>query len=131
MNYLPPFSVLKSSVRLLSVKGQLKVDMSYDELLDLVKLFLRAVPFEEAWYRRAYPDVEEAIRAGAYRSARQHFVEHGYFEGRRPFPLEVDEAWYLRAYPDVGDSVAAGAVASAQDHFERHGYEEGRRPGEV
>lgn len=131
MKYLPPFSALKSSVRLLSVKGQLKVDMSYDELLDLIKLFLRTVPFEEAWYRRTYPDVEEAVRAGAYRSARQHFVEHGYFEGRRPFPLEVDEAWYLRTYPDVGESVSAGAVASAQDHFERHGYEEGRRPGEV
>lgn len=131
MKYLPPFAVLKGSVRLLSVKGQLKVDMTYDELLDLVKLFLRSMPFEEAWYRRTYPDVEEAIRAGAYRTGRQHFVEHGYFEGRRPFPMEVDEGWYLRAYPDVGESVQGGAVASALDHFERHGYEEGRRPGEV
>jgi len=131
MNYVPPFTVLKSSVRLLSVKGQLKVDMSYDELLDLLKRFLRAVPFDEAWYRRTYPDVEEAIRAGAYRSAKQHFVEHGYFEGRRPFALAVDEDWYLKTYPDVGESVKTGVVESALDHFERHGYEEGRVPGEV
>lgn len=129
MKYLPPFSVLKSSVRLMSVKGQLKVDMTYDELLALVKLFLRSASFEEEWYRRAYPDVEEAIRAGAYGSGWEHFVEHGYFEGRRPFPMQVDEDWYLRAYPDVGESVRAGLVGSALEHFERHGYEEGRRPG--
>ena len=131
MRHLPPFTVLKGAIRLLSVKGQLKVDMSYDELLDLIKTFLRAVPFEEGWYRAAYPDVEEAIRNGAYRSAQQHFVDHGYFEGRRPFPLAVDEAWYLKTYPDVGESVKSGLVESALDHFERHGYEEGRLPGDV
>jgi hypothetical protein len=130
MRYIPPFSVLKHGIRLVSLKGQLKVDMSYDELLELIKTFLRAVPFDEGWYRSTYPDVAEAVARGAYRSAREHFVEHGYFEGRLPFPLEVDEAWYLKAYPDVGSSVAEGAVSSALDHFVRHGYEEGRRPGE-
>ncbi len=131
MNYLPPFNVLKSSVRLLSVKGQLKVDMSYDELLDLVKSFLRAVPIDETWYRTTYPDVDEAIRNGAYRSARQHFVDHGYFEGRRPYELEVDEAWYMKTYPDIQESVKTGEVESALDHFVRHGYEEGRRPADL
>ncbi len=131
MTYLPPFAVLKGSVRLLSLKGQLKVDMTYDELLDLVKLFLRSLPFEEAWYRRTYPDVDEAIRAGTYRSGRHHFIEHGYFEGRRPFAMEVDEGWYLHTYPDVRESVQTGSVTSALEHFERHGYAEGRRPGDV
>ena len=131
MKYLPPFSALKRSVRLLSVKGQLKLDMNYDEFLDMVKLFLRAMPFDEAWYRRTYPDVAQAIHTGTYRDARQHFIESGYFEGRRPFPLEVDEAWYIAKNSDVAESVRNGTVASAQEHFEQHGYEEGRWPGEV
>lgn len=131
MRYVPPFSVLKHGVRLVSLKGQLKVDMTYDELLDLVKTFLRAIPFDEPWYRSTYPDVAEAVSRGAYRSAQEHFFEHGYFEGRLPFPLEVDEAWYLKTYPDVGTSVSEGAVISALDHFVRHGYEEGRRPGDL
>ena len=131
MRHLPPFSVLKGTVRLISVKGQIKVDMSYDELLDLVKRFLAAVPFEEAWYLQTYPDVAEAIREGAYTSGRAHFIAHGYFEGRRPFPPEVDEAWYLNTYPDVAESVQRGEVDSALDHFARHGYQEGRLPGEA
>ncbi len=131
MKYLVPFSTLKNSIKLLSVKGQLKVDMNYDEFLDLVKKFLAAVPIDEEWYRTTYPDVADAIKAGAYRSARQHFVDHGYFEGRRPFDLEIDEAWYMKQYPDIEQSVKSGAVASAKDHFERHGYEEGRLPSEL
>lgn len=131
MKYLLPFSVLKNSIKLLSVKGQLKVDMNYDEFLDFVKKFLQAVPIDETWYRTTYPDVAEAIKAGAYRSAKQHFVEHGYFEGRRPFELEVDEKWYMNHYPDIETSVQSGAVTSALDHFVRHGYEEGRMPADL
>lgn len=128
VKYLLPFSVLKNSVKLMSVKGQLKVDVTYDEFLEFIKKFLQAVPIDEGWYRTTYPDVDEAIKAGAYRSGRQHFVEHGYFEGRRPFDLEVDEVWYTKTYPDIQLSVLNGEVASAHDHFVRHGYEEGRQP---
>lgn len=131
MKYLVPFSALKSSMKLLSMKGQLKVDMNYDEFLDLVKKFLLAVPIDEQWYRTTYPDVAEAIKAGAYKSARQHFVDHGYFEGRRPFELEMDEAWYLKQYPDIEQAVKNGDVESARDHFVRLGYEEGRMPSEL
>jgi hypothetical protein len=130
VKYLVPFSVLKTSIRLVSAKGQLKVDMTYDEFLDFIKRFLSAVPIDEQWYRTRYPDVDEAIRAGAYRSARQHFVQHGYFEGRQPFELEVDETYYMKRYPDIHESVTKGVVPSARDHFARHGYLEGRMPAD-
>ena len=131
MKYLVPFSALKSSIKLLSMKGQLKVDMNYDEFLDLVKKFLQAVPIDEDWYRTTYPDVAEAIKAGAYRSARQHFVDHGYFEGRRPFDLELDEAFYMKQYPDIAQAVSSGDLDSARDHFVRIGYDEGHLPSEL
>jgi hypothetical protein len=128
MQYLVPFSALKNAVKIVSLKGQLKVDMTYDEFLDVVRSFLRAVPVDEAWYRAAYPDVQEAIEAGTYRDAKQHFIANGYLEGRRPFPLQVDEAWYLGAYPDVKDGIENGVFQSAHEHFAQHGYAEGRRP---
>ncbi len=131
MIYLPPFAALRNSVRLVSSKGQIKGDLTYDDFLDLVKKLLVVVPIDEAWYRATYPDVDAAIRAGTYRSARQHFVEHGYFEGRRPFEIEVDEAAYLRRYPDVADSVGKGLIESAREHFLRNGYEEGRIPSDL
>jgi hypothetical protein len=131
VKYLAPFKVLRNSLQLLSVKGQIKVDMSYDDFLTLVKQFLLAVPIDETWYRATYPDVDQAIRAGAYRSARHHFVENGYFEGRRPFDLEIDEGFYMRRYPDIQNSVERGVFASALDHFRRDGYDEGRLPAEL
>jgi hypothetical protein len=128
MNYLIPFSVLKNSTRLLSVRGQLKVDLNYDEFLEIVKKLLLAVPVDETWYLAKYDDVADAIRAGTYRNAKQHFIENGYFEGRRPFESQVDAAWYLEEYPDVKTGIAEGTIMSAADHFASHGYDEGRLP---
>lgn len=64
-------------------------------------------------------------------SARQHFLDDGYFEGRLPFPMPVDERWYLEHYPDVAESVRKGVVGSAEQHFAEDGYREGRLPYEL
>ncbi len=103
------------------------MDLTYDELLDLLRQLLQAAPMNEAWYRDTYPDLAEAIDAGIYRSAQHHFVSNGYLEGRRPFPMAVYAACYLREYPDVAEGIEDRLFESAQEHFERHGYEEGRK----
>jgi hypothetical protein len=131
MKYLVPFSKLKDSFRVVSVGGQLKVDMNYDELVEMIKKLLQAVPVDDAWYRASYPDVAEAIDAGAYRNAKHHFVDYGYFEGRRPFEPEIDEAWYLKNNPDIKKGVEDGSIASAAKHFIEHGYDEGRLPIQI
>ena len=40
--------------------------------------------FDEAWYLTTYPDVAEAVRSGRAKSGYDHFIEHGYGEGRKP-----------------------------------------------
>ena len=40
--------------------------------------------FDEAWYRKTYPDVDRALRSGLLNSARDHYVNYGRAEGRRP-----------------------------------------------
>jgi hypothetical protein len=97
----------------------------------MIKKLLQAVPVDESWYRRMYPDVAEAIDAGAYRNAKHHFVDYGYFEGRRPFEPEIDETWYLKNNPDIQKSVEDGTIASAARHFIEHGYDEGRLPIQI
>ena len=89
---------------------------------------LGKVRLDEAWYLAAYPDVGEAIAAGAVPDAKNHFVMFGYYEHRMPFRMDVDEAWYLKVYPDVHQAVQRGHFASAQEHFNRCGYREGRHP---
>ena len=77
---------------------------------------------------RRYEDIARAVREGSIASAKQHFVDDGYFEGRLPFAVPVNERWYLEQYPDVAESIRKGVVASAEQHFAEDGYREGRLP---
>ncbi len=131
MKYLVPFSKLKGSFRVVSIGGQLKLDMTYDELVDAIKKLLLAVPVDEDWYRKSYPDVAEAIDSGTYRNAKHHFVDYGYFEGRRPFLPEVEAEFYLKNNPDVQKGIAEGTIKSPTAHFIEHGYDEGRLPLQI
>lgn len=130
MSYLPPFTFLKQRYRITAATDRDRVNLMYKDFLELTRLFLRGVAVDEKWYLKEYPDVADAIKDGQFKSAKHHFVENGYFEGRTPCPFEVDEEWYLVTYPDVADGVEAGQITSARDHFLSNGYAEGRLPSE-
>jgi hypothetical protein len=104
------------------------VKLDRDMFLAVVKRLLRGVHVDETWYRSTYEDVDAAIGAGTYQSAKHHFVEDGYFEGRRSGPVAVDETWYRNTYPDVAEGLELGDITSAQEHFDEYGYREGRLP---
>jgi hypothetical protein len=127
--YLIPYARLRE---LLDFSGgdQQSVVLSPDRVAHAVKMLLRAVQVDEDWYLRQHPDVREAVAKGAFRSAKHHFTESGYFEGRKPARVFVDEEWYGRAYPDVSESVEFGELGSCQEHFDRYGESEGRLPAE-
>lgn len=128
MRYIAPFSVLSAEATTATVRGKTRVSMSYDIFLKIIKMVLSTVDVDEGWYLRQYDDIAAAVKSGVVKSARQHFIEDGYFEGRQPFPIKVDEAWYLEQNPDVAQDVKAGKLASAQEHFDSNGYREGRLP---
>jgi hypothetical protein len=128
LNYVPPFDVIKQLVDLSASNGQLVATASYDNLMTMIKLLLSAAVVDENWYLANYPDVAEAISKGTVASARRHFIDDGYFEGRLPFGIAVDETWYRSKYPDVAESIMRGTDVSGQAHFFRSGYKEGRMP---
>jgi hypothetical protein len=128
MSALPPFNLLKQKLSVVTVNGQLKVNNTYDEFLDIVRSLLRATTFDSAWYVAEYPDLAEALANGEITSPKDHFIDSGYFEGRLPGPLKVDTAWYLEKYPDVAEGIERGDIESAEQHFTEHGYWEGRAP---
>ena len=131
MRYVPPFDLIRRSVEISTVRGELRVNVSYEEFIRILKLMIAGVQVDNDWYVQAYEDIGKAITDGIVKSAQQHFVDDGYFEGRLPFPMQVDETWYLQHYPDVADSVRRGALPSAQAHFDEDGYREGRLPFEM
>ena len=128
MKYLPPFDLIRRSVEISTIRGELRVSVSYEDFIRLLKRMIVGTEVDEEWYLRTYEDIANAIREGTIETAQQHFVEDGYFEGRLPFPIRVDERWYTNQYPDVGDSVRRGVLPSAQAHFDEDGYREGRLP---
>ena len=95
---------------------------------EVIKLLLQSVDVDESWYRAQYPDVAEAIDDGLHQSAKRHFIDSGYFEGRLPGEMVVSEEWYLKTYPDVAEGVNDCLFASGAEHFKLYGYEEGRLP---
>jgi hypothetical protein len=126
--YIPPFDLIKNAVKITAVKGELHVAVSYNDFIGIVKKLITGIEVDAEWYITQYEDVAKAIKAGEIKSAHEHFVEHGYIEGRLPGPIDVDEKWYLEQYPDVAESVRRGLHSSARDHFARDGYREGRLP---
>jgi hypothetical protein len=128
VRYIPPFAVIKESVEISTSKGQLIATATYENLIRIIKLLVSGLEVDEDWYLLQYPDVAAAVAEGTIISARQHFVDDGYFEGRLPIAMEVDERWYNKEYPDVAESIRKGDEPSAQAHFLREGYKEGRLP---
>ena len=128
MKYLPPFELIRRSIDISTVRGELRVSLSYEDFVDILRTMLRGLEVNEAWYARTYEDIGKAIKEGIVPSAKQHFVDDGYFEGRLPFPIVVDDKWYVAENSDVAESLRTGVVESPQDHFDKNGYREGRLP---
>src|SRR6185312_15092189 len=118
----------RKTLNTINVEGELRVSASYDDMITFIRTILSGVEVDEEWYLQTYEDIGEGIREGSVKTAADHFVEIGYFEGRLPFRIEVDEEWYLRQNPDVAESIQRGEIQSAQRHFENDGYREGRLP---
>jgi (2Fe-2S) ferredoxin len=122
-------SLINQSIATISVTNATEAEKVLVKTFDeLIKLFLQSVDVDEAWYKRRYPDVADAIEDGLFRSAKHHFISSGYIEGRLPGEVTVDGEWYQKIYPDVAESIRNGLFESAAEHFHLYGYLEGRLP---
>ena len=103
-----------------------KVPVPVPALRALLSLLSSALPFDEEFYARTYPDLAKARDSGSIADLRMHFQQHGYLEGRLGAEPPVDENFYKATYPDVAIGIAGGEMQSALDHYIRAGASEGR-----
>jgi SAM-dependent methyltransferase len=82
-DYFTPFAALRATLET-DESGSRRDVIEPGELVRVLRLLLPLVRFDTEWYLRCYPDVAAALASGAAHSAHQHFVDHGYFEGRIP-----------------------------------------------
>jgi len=78
-------------------------------LVELLRSRVAQIHVDESWYLNRNPDVRRAVRDGAVKDGREHFVTSGFYEHRLPYEICVDEAWYLECYEDVRQAVLAAA----------------------
>ncbi|HEY5329668.1 MAG TPA: dTDP-4-dehydrorhamnose 3,5-epimerase [Acidobacteriaceae bacterium] len=127
-----PFSAMaRTYIKLPKDSEQVRdrcVLLDYGVLIDLLKVLADRVPVDEVWYRERYPDIDDGIRKGEFRSAKHHYVEFGYFEDRIPRHFEVNDQFYRATNPDIAQGIKSGTIASTQGHFEQYGFNEGRIP---
>jgi hypothetical protein len=85
MSYVPAYSTLKRWMDRYTVGGTSRLMPPYDDVLDVLKEFLRVIPVDEHWYKAQYPAIEGYLRQAPTETPSSHFRKHGYFEGRSPF----------------------------------------------
>lgn len=106
--------------------------LSRRSLKTLFKVYARylAENMDETWYLNTYPDVEKNMKDVGLNSAKDHFIEYGFFENRIPYPISIDYKQYLEKNPDLktsmGNLKGKDLEAAAKEHFIEHGYREGR-----
>lgn len=65
-----------------AVRQAMLLDVSTETLRRLLVPYIEATPLDEPAYLVRHPDVAAAVGAGQFASARHHYVQTGYFEGR-------------------------------------------------
>ncbi len=85
------------------------------------------VEFDAEWYLRAYPDVAEAVQAGWFKSALDHYLTCGRTEGRRGTP-KFDAVWYAKSYPLAAEESSPTDAALLEQHYNRIGRHRGYKP---
>jgi hypothetical protein len=85
MRYIPPCSVLEKWLAGVTAADSARLSPTYDDVLDVLKGFLQAIPVDEDWYKAKYPGILAFLARSPEHTATSHFQKHGYFERREPF----------------------------------------------
>lgn len=85
MRYVPPFAALEKWMAGHIATGTGRLAPAYDDVLDVLKEFLQAIPVDGDWYQAEYPAIRDYLARMPDESPASHFAKHGYFEARKPF----------------------------------------------
>lgn len=131
--FVPPYNALLKALGTTpaELEAREEITIPVGLLKYLLKIAVEKAAFNERGYLTSNPDIAQALRLGQIESARDHYVDHGYFECRRGATPDVDEGWYKKLNPDVAAAIRARSVTSALEHYQAAGVEEFRAPNEA
>ncbi len=128
--YVPHYDAILHSIGNSREKldGQTHIEIPVSLFKFLLQHTLVNSEFNAAGYLAANRDIQEAAKKGQMQDPKVHYVNFGFFEGRRGATPAVDENWYRRNYSDIAAAVRKGDIKSGSDHFDTIGAEEYRAP---
>lgn len=128
MKYLPPFESIRRVIEITTIRGDLRVNVSYEDFIAIQRQMIRGTDVAEAWRARTYEDIGHVVKACDVPFSKHYLIHNGCFERCSRFPMQLDEPGSLAQHPDVAESIPQGTVEAAQQHFDRDGYRKGRLP---
>jgi hypothetical protein len=128
--YVPHYDAILHSIGTTreELKKQEAIEIPISLFEFLLKIALSHGQFNLPGYLATNRDVQDATKKGQLSDPNAHYVNFGFFEGRRGATPAVDEAWYRRNYSDIDAAVRRGDITSGAEHFDTIGAEEFRAP---
>lgn len=113
------------------IKERSEISIPVTLLRFLLQMAVAQGEFNSAGYLAQNKDIREAAKSGRIPDPRRHYIDFGFFEGRRGATPAVDESWYRRTYSDIAPAIRTATIASGSEHFDAIGAEEFRAPSAV
>jgi hypothetical protein len=104
--FIPPFASLNRWLDRCECLPDGSLSVLYDDIIEVVSVFLGAVPVDENWYVSEYPAVSKFISRVPDATPSTHFQKHGYFEGRRPFAEGAAGRTALEPFANIRKTLA-------------------------
>lgn len=125
---LAPYRALTLRIRETLIDGKMHFLLTKDDFTVILRHFLRFLPFDDQSYLESSRDVEKAIAEGRYRGTPfQHFIDTGYFGGRRPVPNYLPEEHDFEAATQVRPRAYFVALFGATAAYAENDYAESER----
>jgi hypothetical protein len=128
--YVPHYDAILHGIgttrEALDAKTEVKIPVTLFKFL--LKIAVSHGEFNLPGYLGANRDIQDAAKKGQVPDPSVHYVNFGFFEGRRGATPAVDESWYRRNYLDIAAAVRRGDISSGGEHFNMIGAEEFRAP---
>jgi hypothetical protein len=69
VRYLPPFELIRRLIEITTVRGELRVNVSYENFVAILRQMIlrqmiQGIAVDEAWYVCAYEDIGNAVEGG-------------------------------------------------------------------
>lgn len=97
--------------------------------INVIKEEEEMITFNEEFYLNTYKDIKDAVKKGAFKSGKEHYLKFGRQEKRLPIPQvpsSYNEGIYRLANSDVDKAIRNSDYNNGVEHFVQFGYKENR-----